>query len=1280
MKRIMAKPLGVAAAFLTAGYSLFAQTTYTWAPGGNPDSGGTWDTSTANWTPGPIAWPNNTSPGDNALFGNATAARTVTLSGTINANGILFNDPDPTFDAFWTLASGTVNLLGSALIDPRGNNNYRINSVITGSAGLTLDTTSGSRNSASEVRLGGNNTYTGITLVRDSTLAAYHANALGATGAGNTTIVEADGKVGYFNTSPTTYAAEDILLRHSGAAVRFANGNATLSGKLTVDRTTANGANQVGLDVRDNNRTVTWNGSLTTTSSDNSQSSAQILLSTAGRTSSKIIVNGVITNGLRADSTTMQTRLLITGDSPGTSSIELNGDNSFTGEVTIRGGTLLLGHNNALGTAAGGVFFGDGGGGGGNTMSVLATGSYTIADNFAFQNASGGAYTAIVGGNHTSGTSTFTGGITWGDDAASTYRLTAAAGGTVIFSGVINDGTGTKGIEIVGGGTVVMSGNNTYDGPTTISSGATLQLGNGGTSGQLATTSAINNNGTLVFNRSDAMTQGTHFAATISGTGALVKNGAGILSLSGANASTAGFTLNQGAVYVTHNNALGAGSNPVTVSGLNATELRLNSAGLTLAQPIHITASAGANTFTLRNQVGNNTVSGLITYKNTGTATIDHPVNVQSGTTLNINGGVVGDDTSNPQISRLVFLGAGTLNFNSQVNNSAGGRVLAIQQYGSDGTANWNSGSSGGTMSGIYELARGTINFAANNPINSATISLASGASGASDNINVLMTGPYTVGSPILINNNNSSGLTTIGGTHTSGTSSFTGTVGFQASRALRVSVPGGGTVQFSGVISDGANTGNIIKVGDGTVVFSGANTYDGYTSIEAGTVRIDATRGSTGGTIYVGNGGTPSVAGSLLLGGSGVTLASEVSINPGDGSNRTLGGVNTTGTNTFSGAVKMDGSFGENRSMNLTAAAGGTVQVSGVISGAGQHLTKVGGGTAILANANTYSGNTTINGGVLLVNSPGSLAPGSSVTVNSPGTLGGNGTILGPVSVNPGGTLAPGTSIGTLTVNNTLTLAGSTVLEVNKVGMTLTSDLVTGITTLNCGGNVTVAATGDALAAGDEFTVFNAGTFSGSFSSITPAPGAGLAWDTNKLATLGKLLVHSNPVPGAATASVPLGGTGSLALAKLLAKATGEPGETLSIVSVASPTPAGGSATLGGGFIHYTAPTSGTSDTISYTLSDGRGGLAAGTVAVTLTSTNAASLNIVAGPTLVDNEFKVTFAGIPGQTYTVEDAPSVTGPWNFLTNLTAGANGLFQLVATNDPPLSARYFRTTAP
>ena len=78
----------------------------------------------------------------------------------------------------------------------------------------------------------------------------------------------------------------------------------------------------------------------------------------------------------------------------------------------------------------------------------------------------------------------------------------------------------------VTGGSLTLAGNNSYTGLTSVSTGATLQIGNGGASGSLGNTQ-LNVDGTLAFNTSGT----TSVAGTINGQGSLQQNGTGTLIL-----------------------------------------------------------------------------------------------------------------------------------------------------------------------------------------------------------------------------------------------------------------------------------------------------------------------------------------------------------------------------------------------------------------------------------------------------------------------------------------------------------------------------------------------------------------------------------------------------------------------------------------------------------------------------------------------------------------------------------------------------------------------------
>ncbi len=207
----------------------------------------------------------------------------------------------------------------------------------------------------------------------------------------------------------------------------------------------------------------------------------------------------------------------LTKSGPGT--LVFTGNNSYTGGTTLTGGTLSVASNSHLGDASSSLTF-------------------------------NGGMLQVTGTTFTSTTRP----ITWGVNGGG-FDI-AASGNTFTVSQAIG---GTGGFTKSGPGTLVLTGNNTYTGGTTISSGF-LQIGNGGTTGSLGTGTVVNNS-VMTLHRSDDVT----LANNINGTGGIIKRGAGTLTLSGTGSNF--LSIEQGHVVLTGNYSAATG---ISFLGLGA--------------------------------------------------------------------------------------------------------------------------------------------------------------------------------------------------------------------------------------------------------------------------------------------------------------------------------------------------------------------------------------------------------------------------------------------------------------------------------------------------------------------------------------------------------------------------------------------------------------------------------------------------------------------------------------------------------------------------------------
>jgi fibronectin-binding autotransporter adhesin len=292
----------------------------------------------------------------------------------------------------------------------------------------------------------------------------------------------------------------------------------------------------------------------------------------------------------------------------------LSGANTYTGGTTIDPSHILqIGNNGTTGSIVGDIV-------NNGTLVVNRSGTLTLGGNISGVGGLGlqnGVTTILTGTNTYTGGTTISNGTLQLGNGGTTGSLSNTGTlfnfGTVVvdrsdtysYGAII---TGTGGFTQAGTGTTILTGINSYTGPTTIAAG-TLQFGNGGTTGTIPTAN-VTDNGTFAINRSNNVT----YAGVISGSGGFTQAGTGTTTLTGANTYTGTTTIAAGTLQlgnggtpgtsalgnVVNNGSLVINYNDVyTISGAISGTGALTQAGTVR------TVLTGANTYT-----GGTTISG----------------------------------------------------------------------------------------------------------------------------------------------------------------------------------------------------------------------------------------------------------------------------------------------------------------------------------------------------------------------------------------------------------------------------------------------------------------------------------------------------------------------------------------------------------------------------------------------------------------------------------------------------------------------------------------------
>ncbi|ECA0393963.1 autotransporter outer membrane beta-barrel domain-containing protein [Salmonella enterica subsp. enterica serovar Molade] len=877
------------------------------------------------------------------------------------------------------------------------------------------------------------------------------------------------------NNQITTESGSAIVAKDNGILINSGANNVTNGGSIT-----ATGSNMsYGIQYNSGaSGTITNTGTITTTGKGAGDASVYahggaVTINNSGTMDSSVfgvyVTTGHTLNNLAGGSISANTAVQFHGNNNklanagailgDTNGVTISGSgNTLTSQGKITGGTNAILINS----------------GSKNNTLTLNTGTEISGSITDDNNSASANNNLILDGEGTLGSS-----ISGLNSVTSSGDWTLS-GATMNFSGTTNSALWVK------SGTLILNGAMTAKGAT-VDSGTTLQIGNSGTLG--AFNGDIVDNGTLTFNRSDAAAYGS----VISGSGNVIKQGGGELTLSNNNSYSGGTTIAEGTLTATAGGALGSGnidnraylkldaasaSDPFIVADLTThsgatVEIGAGSTlqATTLTQKSDSTLTINLNSNTTApviHAASQVSLAGTLDITGVGDVLDSDPASTDDLDTFTL---IASDKTIAGDFEKLTVAGmdadlADFITVDGRIDDTG-------KQYELTTALTWYADRDDAVTDahGTFNLTNADGSFAVNTVLENVDATLDPASATGWDGTSLIKQGAGT----LILNAEN----TYTGGTTISGGTLVATNVDALGTDDATLELNTGGT--FDNAIS---GSGQVVKSGDETLTLSGTNTYSGGTLISGGT--LVASNVEALGTGDVTNDAVLELNTSgdfdNALSGSGQVEKS------GDGT------LTLSGSNTYTGGTLISG--GTLVASNVEALGTGDVTDNAVlelntggdfdnaISGSGQ-VVKSGDETLTLSGANSYTGGTTISGGTLVATSVDALGSGD-VTDNAVLELNTGGDFTNSIS-GSGQVVKSGDETLTLSGANSYTggtLISSGTLVANDVNALGTGDVTDNATlALNTGGTFdnAISGSGKVEKSGDKtLTLSGANSYTG--------------------------------------------------------------------------------------------------------------------------------------------------------------------------------------------------------